>query len=227
MRLPQLHDDLVQAAGRRSRRRLPRARSLGLGVAFTVLAAGSAGAVMTGVVGGRPSLFAQGPGPAPEEGIEITRGKVVLGTGRLPEAGRWELVGYRQRRRGRGPDDLCLDVVLVDRGIGYGCGNPTVRTQGISGGASGTMQLTGATTRQEVASVRVRFRLKRRREAGVRSASLVKVPARVAALVGFAEAFSFYVAELPPAAEELEAEALDDRGRRVWTAPYCSSVRPC
>lgn len=223
MRLPQLHDDLVEAAGRRGRRRLPRTRALGLGLAFTALAAGSAGAVMTGVVGGRPSLFAQGPGPAPEEGIEITRGKVVLGTGRLERAGRWELVGYRQRHRGSTRDDLCLDIVLVDQGTGYGCGNATERTQVISGDAAG-MQLSGATTRPGVAGVRVRYRVGRRGPEGVSRASLVRVPADVAALAGIDHAFIYYVAELPSRSRELVAEALDEQGRTVWTAPYCVSA---
>jgi len=221
MRLPQLHDDLVDAAARRARRRLPRTRTLGLGVAVAVLAAGSAGAVMTGVVGGRPSLFAQGPGPAPEPGIEITRGKVVLGAGRLPKSGRWELVGYRQRLRDGGSDDVCLDVVLVDRGSGYGCGNPSTHTQGISSGSEGT-QLSGATTRPGVSAIRVRFRAGRRGPAGVRTASLVRVPADVAALVGVDQAFAFYVAELPPRSRQLVAEAVDAAGRRLWVAPHCT-----
>lgn len=217
MRLPQLHDDLVSAAARRSSRRR-RATPWTLVIAATIAlgAGGTAAAVLTGTVGGRPSLFAARRGPAPEPQIEITTGKVVLGVGRLPRAGRWELVGHRYKPRATGAEDeLCLDVVLVRRRVAYGCGDPSSRVQGVSRDSE-NVQLTGATTSDEVVAVRVHFSV--RDEKHVRPASVVHVPADIATRVGIEQAFSFYVAELPGGARRLVAEALDGRGERVWTA---------
>ncbi|HEX2084625.1 MAG TPA: hypothetical protein VHF89_03005 [Solirubrobacteraceae bacterium] len=188
-------------------------RTIVVAAAVFAVVAGTAGAVIGGVVGGPPSIFGRDEGPAPEDHLEITRGTVVLGVGELPRSGRWELVGHRYRQRGRpGPDEVCLDVSLVRWRTTYGCASPEGRVQGTHG-QHRVKQITGAANEPGVRRVQARYGDE------VVEASLVEVDRETAALVGIGHPFRFYVAELPEAAQDVVLEALDEDGGVVWREP--------
>lgn len=226
-RLPELRDELAAAASRRHARALPARRSgrvvlLAAAVLLALTATAGAVAVLTGVVGGEPS--APYPRIAGEEdaGMVRTKSPVVLAVSRLPSGERVELVGYRMRGLGGKGELLCLDLLRADGTMGGGC-DYEVRegVRGLIG--TGTTRQPGPTlavglSRSPVAGVDIKYRTATGRT-GTRAATLLRVPAEVARRLG-ADAFTYYIGELPPRVQTATAVGRDGAGRRLWRSRF-------
>jgi hypothetical protein len=229
-RIPALKGELVAAAGRRSnspreQRRGPARtsrRALLIAALILLVLAASAGAVLTGVVGGSPT--APFPRIAGEErsGMVRTRSPLVLGVADIPDVGHVELVGYRMRGY-HGQDELtCFDLALPDGSKSGACG---VGLPGEAAGIQGLSPASGAPSKKlamglggaEVDSVVVRFGVGDRR--GSSAAVVMHVPASVGNRLG-AGAFAYYIGVIPAGARDVVAEASDAHGSALWRGRF-------
>lgn len=227
--LPQLRDELVQAADRhfaatarpstlaRSRRALLAAALL----MFGTLGTASAVLVATGVIGGPPSRPVLRVAAEERSGMKRIGEPRTFGIAELPTLGRLELVGYRMRGYGGRGELLCLDVLLLgDESRSGGC-DPELpgRAAGFlaAGGRAGeNPRMAVGATAERIDAVTVRF-LEDGRPRTV-AAETIAVPASVASALR-EPPFTYYIAEVPPSVSAWTAEARRS-GRTVWRASF-------
>lgn len=227
--LPQLQDELVQAADRhfaaaarpstlaRSRRALVATALLMFGTVGTA----SAVLVATGVIGGPPSRPVPRVAAEERSGMKRLGGPRTIGIAELPTLGRLELVGYRMRGYGGHGELLCLDVLLLgEESRSGGCDTELPgHAAGIlaAGGPAGeNPRMAVGATAERIDSVTVRF-IEDGRPKTV-AAETITVPADVASALR-EPPFTYYIAEVPPSVSDWTAEARRG-GHEVWRASF-------
>ncbi len=205
-----------QQAPERKRRSL---RVWVLSAFFTLGATATAGAValVTGVVGGEPSVPY---GKKDEFGHTFPRRAIVIATSEV-SSGRIEVAGYRMKRHSGAGSDLCIDIALPDTSRGGSCGAGIPRkAAGYQGTGSmdapGPVLVTGA-TRDAVQRIAVRY--KSPKGNGTRAAQLFEVSGQVADHLK-TKPFIFYIAEIPPRARPKTAVARESNGAVAWRARF-------
>lgn len=199
--------------------------------AVSIIGCGGAGSADAGVTRAAPGAS---PGPcrvgdtrpmprvSEEEasGVRPVTDHVVVGCGRLPNGGVFELVGYRQSNS-QGGHALCLDVHVLPRGPGFGCGDerlPPGRDIELQGTGAGrrTVVLAGSAS-LNVGSVVARIAGSPKSQP--HRATLVRVT-QTALLRRLrpTRPFAYYVTSLPASAVRsgrVVIEANDEHGRLV------------
>ena len=163
----------------------------------------------------------------PEGFLRYQSRPVVIGCGRLLSGRRFELIGYRlgtRKRNSRGRSALCIDVHYPQSGESSGCGSSRVQGRGaidatgVTRAAGKSVTVTGA-TRGDVAGVSVRYELRGRMRKRRAALVIVRDPDLLRA-VEVKKPFGLYLAEVPPKARAVSAQARGTKGDVIGVAYF-------